>query len=265
MEVKNSYAVPHHESGGQARAYRSVPAATAEQPPAQIALDIEYHHQLLQLNTRVSPKDVLVGWYSTGARITETDALLHVRSQLSRSKRPRSPLATLQEFYSRECSSPVHLAFDTSFSSPSAAVRAWVGAPVSLRDTVVGTSFLQIPVVFSFADAQRVGVPLLAATQPTALPGETAGLALAVRRLHSLLELAHAYAQGVVDGRLKADAELGRLLAAAVAAVPRTSKAELESLFGDAIQDCLLVMYLSSLTRTQLQLADKLNTPALNS
>jgi len=44
-----------------------------------VALDIEYHRNMLDLHLRVSPKDVLIGWYSTGAGITDTDALIHVR------------------------------------------------------------------------------------------------------------------------------------------------------------------------------------------
>ena len=44
-----------------------------------MALDIEYHRNMLDLHLRVSPKDVLIGWYSTGAGITDTDALIHVR------------------------------------------------------------------------------------------------------------------------------------------------------------------------------------------
>ena len=50
-------------------------------PPSrpQVALDIEYHRNMLDLHLRVSPKDVMIGWYSTGAGITDTDALIHVR------------------------------------------------------------------------------------------------------------------------------------------------------------------------------------------
>ena len=110
MEIRNSYAVPHSESGGQARA----PAAPGRPPfapqrtprpeaaspktsalasrpharAAQVALDIEYHRNMLDLHQRVSPKDVLVGWYSTGGGgITDTDALIHVRRRMRRAAR----------------------------------------------------------------------------------------------------------------------------------------------------------------------------------
>ncbi len=211
---------------------------------AQVALDIEYHRQMLELQARVSPKDVLVGWYSTGARITETDALIH-------------------DFYARECASPLHLAFDTGFVDQERAIRAWVGTALSVRDNVVGTSFVEVPVQHRFEDAQRAGVPLLSAVEPVPLPGDAAGLAASVRRLHALLEMAHTYADAVAEGRVKPDAALGRMLADAVAAVPRLPRGAFDALFNDAVQDVLLVMYLSNLTRTQLSLAERLNTPVM--
>ena len=55
----------------------------------QVALDIEYHRNMLDLHQRVSPKDVLVGWYSTGGGgITDTDALIHVRRRTRRAALP---------------------------------------------------------------------------------------------------------------------------------------------------------------------------------
>ena len=199
---------------------------------------------MLELQSRVSPKDVLVGWYSTGAALTETDALIH-------------------DFYGRECSLPLHLAFDTSFVDPQRAIRAWVGTAVSVSENVVGTSFVEVPVQHTFAEAQRVGLPLLTAVEPATLPGDAAGLAASVRRLHALLEMAHAYAEAVAEGKQKPNAALGRMLADAVAAVPRLPRSAFDSLFNDAVQDVLLLMYLSNLTRTQLQLAERLNTPVM--
>lgn len=210
----------------------------------QVALDIEYHRQMLDLHSRVSPTDVVVGWYSTGGVLTETDALIH-------------------NFYDRECAHPVLLEFDTGFLDQRRAIRAWVGSALSVKDNVVGTSFVEISVQHRYEDAHRVGMPLLTSAEASAPPSDAAGLASSVRRLHALLELAHDYTDAVCAGKIKADAALGRKLVDAVAAVPRLPRASFDTLFGDAVQDVLLVMYLSQLTRTQLVLANKLNTPIL--
>jgi translation initiation factor 3 subunit F len=68
---------------------------------------------------------------------------------------------------------------------------------------------------------------------------------------------------GVCDGKIPADAEVGRFLADTLAAVPRLTRDQFEKLFGDSIQDVLLVMYLSNITKMQLMLAEKLQTPSL--
>ena len=46
-------------------------------------------------------------------------------------------------------------------------------------------------------------------------------------------------------------------------AVPRLTREQFEKVFGDAIQDVLLVMYLSNVTKMQLTLAEKLQTASL--
>ena len=58
---------------------------------SQVALDIEYHRTMVDLHLRVNPKEVIVGWYSTGAGITDADALIQAsraRSRLRLQPRP---------------------------------------------------------------------------------------------------------------------------------------------------------------------------------
>ncbi len=249
---------------------------------------------MLDLHQRVSPKDVLVGWYSTGAGITDTDALIHVRTPRSalapRTRWPRlrarvrTPCARrawiradgracvpTQDFFARECAAPVHLAIDTGFVDEARALRAWVGTPVALGETVVGTAFVELPLEHKFADAERAGLPALAAAASAGadaaaaapLPGDLASLEASVARLGAMLSVAHAYVDGVVEGKLKPNNAIGRFLADTVAAVPRMPREAFDKLFNDSVQDVLLVMYLSNLTRTQLALAERLNTPTM--
>jgi translation initiation factor 3 subunit F len=65
------------------------------------------------------------------------------------------------------------------------------------------------------------------------------------------------------EGRRKGDRTVGRFLSDTVDAVPRVTKEELEALYTDNVQDVLLIMYLSSLVRTHVALADKLGTAQL--
>jgi hypothetical protein len=60
--IKNSYAVPHNESQGQ------------------VAVDIDFHRTMYDLHHRVNPKEVIVGWFSTGRGVDASDALLQVHT-----------------------------------------------------------------------------------------------------------------------------------------------------------------------------------------
>ena len=75
--------------------------------------------------------------------------------------------------------------------------------------------------------------------------------------------VSHACPCVLQKGRRKPDPALGRFLADTVAGVPQLTPDELSQLSADSSQDLLLLMYLSSLTRTQLALADKLGTASL--
>jgi len=212
-----------------------------------VALDIEYYKNMLDLHLRVSPKEELVGWYATGAGIAATDAVLHY-------------------FFARECPAPVHLAVDTGFVDQARALRAWVGAPVALGETQVGTSFTELPVQHCLAEAERAGLVAMATSGepgPQPLPSDAGDTETSVRRLHALLATAAAYADAVCAGRLPPDNALGRRLADTVAAVPSLGRDAFDKLFNDSVHDVLLVMYLSNLTRTQLALAERLHTPVV--
>merc|ERR1719375_1264773 len=70
VDVRNAYAVPHNESS------------------EQVALDIEFHRTMLELHQKISSRDTIVGWSSTGKGIVNSDALI-------------------QEFYGHESVHPI--------------------------------------------------------------------------------------------------------------------------------------------------------------
>ncbi|GAB4859977.1 Eukaryotic translation initiation factor 3 subunit F [Ancistrocladus abbreviatus] len=121
IDVRNSYAVPHNEFSDQ------------------VALDIDYHHNMLMAHQKVNPKEVIVGWYSTGFGVTGGSALIH-------------------EFYSREVPNPVHLTADTTFRNGDAAMKAFVSVNLSLGDQQLAAQFQEIPVDLRMAEAERVGI-----------------------------------------------------------------------------------------------------------
>ncbi|KAG2458699.1 EIF3F factor, partial [Polypterus senegalus] len=89
VEVTNCFSVPHNESEDE------------------VAVDMEFAKNMYELHKKVSPSEVIVGWYATGYDITEHSVLIH-------------------EYYSREAQNPVHLTVDTALQSGRMNIRAYV-------------------------------------------------------------------------------------------------------------------------------------------
>ncbi|KAJ7943053.1 Eukaryotic translation initiation factor 3 subunit F [Quillaja saponaria] len=225
VDIRNSYAVPHNESSDQ------------------VALDIEYHHNMLLSHQKVNPKEVIVGWYSTGLGVTGGSALIH-------------------EFYSREVPNPVHLTVDTGFANGEGAVKAYVSNNLSLGDQQLAAQFQEIPLDLRMVEAERVGFDILKKPVVEKLPTDLEGMEATMQHLLALIDDVYKYVDDVVEGRVAPDNKIGRFLSDTVASLPKFSPSDFDKLVNDNMQDQLLSLYLSSIARTQLSLAEKLNTAA---
>ncbi|XP_051137449.1 eukaryotic translation initiation factor 3 subunit F [Andrographis paniculata] len=224
VDIRNSYAVPHNESSDQ------------------VALDIDYHHNMLSSHQKVNPKEVIVGWFSTGG-ITSGSALIH-------------------EFYAREVTNPIHLTVDTEFRRGNASIKAFVSTNLSLGEIQLAAQFQEIPLDLRMVEAERIGFDVLKPTNVDKLPNDLEGMESSMERLLTLIDDMYKYVDDVVEGRKEPDNKVGRLLSDTVASLPKLSPNAFDRLVNDSLQDQLLLVYLSSITRTQLSVAEKLNTAA---
>ncbi|KAL6131573.1 hypothetical protein ACLB2K_069947 [Fragaria x ananassa] len=239
VDIRNSYAVPHNENS------------------EEVALDIEYHHNMLISQQKVNPKEVIVGWYSTGLGVTGCSVLIH-------------------DFYSREVPNPVHLIVDTGFSNGEGAIKAHVSSNLSLslgelkqavrpagdHQLPLAAQFQEIPLDLRMVEAERVGFDILKKTMTDKLPTDLEGMEASMERLLALIDDVYKYVDDVDEGRVAPDNNVGRFLWDAVESLPKLSPAVFDKLVNDSLQDNMLLLYLSSITRTQLTLAEKLNTAA---
>ncbi|CAI0411016.1 unnamed protein product [Linum tenue] len=225
VDIRNSYAVPHNESSDQ------------------VALDIDYHHNMLLSHQKVNPKEVIVGWYSTGLGVSGGSALIH-------------------DFYAREVSNPVHLTVDTGFRMGAPAIKAYVSVNLSLGDIQLAAQFQEIPLDLRMIEAERIGFDILKTTMVDKLPSDLEGMEASMQRLLALIDDVYKYVDDVVQGVTAPDNSVGRFISEVVASLPKLSPAVLDNLVNDNMQDHLLLLYLSSITRTQLSIAEKLNTAA---
>ncbi|KAJ1426385.1 Rpn11/EIF3F, C-terminal [Sesbania bispinosa] len=225
VDIRNSYAVPHNESVDQ------------------VALDIEYHRNMLVSHQKVNPKEVIVGWYSTGLGVTGGSALIH-------------------EFYSREVPNPIHLTVDTGFTTGEGTIKAYVSNNLSLGDQQIAAQFQEIPLDLRMVEAERIGFDTLKATTVDKIPSDLEGMEASMVHLLALIDDIYKYVDDVVEGRVDPDNKIGKFISDAVGSLPKLPPSALDKLVNDSLQDHLLLLYLSSITRTQLSLAEKLNTAA---
>ncbi|MBN3288299.1 EIF3F factor, partial [Polyodon spathula] len=80
VKVTNCFSVPHNESEDE------------------VAVHMEFAKNMHEPHKKVSPSEVIVGWYAKRYDITELSVLIH-------------------EYYSREAQSPIHLTMDTALKS----------------------------------------------------------------------------------------------------------------------------------------------------
>jgi translation initiation factor 3 subunit F len=226
VEIKNCFPVPHTEG-------------------EQVGVDMEFHHNQFELHKRVSPKEVIVGWYATGSEINEASLMLH-------------------DFYWREIShSPIHLIVDTNLTNYSMSIKAYTSTNITFNDKALGSQFLPIPLELQTFDAEKIGVEMLMrgklnvnGVQP--LVSDLDSLESSVQKLLSMLQTASTYVHSSLKGEVQPNNTIGRLLADSLSSLPKIEPQSLEKMFNNSVQDLLLVVYLANLTRTQLALAEKL-------
>ncbi|KAF2319022.1 hypothetical protein GH714_012504 [Hevea brasiliensis] len=201
VDIRNSYAVPHNESSDQ------------------VALDIDYHHNMLLSHQKVNPKEAIVGWYSTGLGVTGGSALIH-------------------EFYSREVPNPIHLTVDTGFRNGEGTIKAYVSVNLSLGDCQLAVQFQEIPVDLRMVEAEQVGFDILKTPMVDKIPSDLEGMEASMQRLLALIDDVHKYVDDVVEGHTASDSSIGRFISETVASLPKLLPSAFDKLVNDNLQLC---------------------------
>jgi len=227
VEVKSSFAVLHSETD------------------EQVAVDMEYLKTTYELHRKVNPKEVIVGWYSTGSNLNTYSALI-------------------QNFYSQETAPhpAVLVSVNTGVEEgQEAGVTAYVSGPVGVSPKPENCVFVPVPVDLQLHEAERSGVDLLAATaqSPTSTSVQPiTDLEVIERSIQDTvgtLDRVLSYVQAVLAGERKGDAAIGRYLMDTLG----SSADDLEkSGFNSSLQDTLMISYLANLVRAQAEVSSRL-------
>lgn len=222
-----------------------------------VLMDQDYHKQMLALHQKVSPRENVVGWFSTGDDIVTTSAVIHAFYCTKESQ--FTPTSVLP--------GPMHLLVDTALIKQSMGVRAFVNVRTCVAESLL--QFREVPLQIQTSAAEKSGISQLmlarreqrdaeqnktAAKDISTLDGFNSGL----KELLALFRRIQEYVQAVQAGTVEGDLAVGRGLTAQLCSEPVIDTEAVESLVKSTLQDALMVVYLSNLTRTQISLAEKI-------
>jgi len=232
VEVTNCFCIPHKEHEDKVEA------------------DIAHAQEMFELNKKVAPHETIVGWFATGNEITSHSALIH-------------------DYYARETKDPIHLTLDTTLSTGRVNMKAYVFVPIGVPGATSGSMVTPVKVQMTASEPEIAGLDLLHKTKHSKtrlvepVP-ELTKIADAADKMENMLDIVIKYVESVLAGREEPDSTVGRALVNLVQSVPKMDPVKFEAMLNSNLRDLLMVIYLSSLTKTQLQLNEKLSMVSVN-
>ncbi|XP_022901717.1 eukaryotic translation initiation factor 3 subunit F-1 [Onthophagus taurus] len=232
VEVTNCFCVPHKEYDDQVEA------------------ELSYAMDVYELNRKVNSSENIVGWWATGHEVTNHSSVIH-------------------EYYSRECNNPVHVTLDTSLQGARMGLKAYICVPLGVPGGKQGCMFTPVSVEITCYDPEVFGLQLCQKTIGagnvrertfrTVHPmSDLAQVSEAGSKLTVLLDQVLVFVEDVLANRVPTNNAVGRSLLDLVNSIPHMSNEQFSEMFNSNVKDLLMVISLSQLLKTQLQLNEKL-------
>jgi translation initiation factor 3 subunit F len=206
---------------------------------------------MMRLHRKVNRKEVVVGWY---ASVSDEMALVADTS------------SAIHDFYTThaEDGDPIHLVVDTRLVEDSIQIRGYTSSPVLIQNEPMANLFHEVKVIVQSSEAEAICLHEMQkqddqSKTPSKDESSISLLQVSMEQLLQLLETTSNYVDDVVAGKRVPDQTVGREIADVLAEVPRIKSSIFEKVFHENLQDLLMVTYLSSITRTQLDIAEKLH------
>lgn len=237
VEVRNCFAIPHTET------------------EEQVEVDVEYQKNMLSLQLKANPREVLLGWYTTSLELNNFSAL--IQNFFASPETGTFPYPA------------VHLTVSTEAGAQIDA-RTYISAPVGVNAERAAESCLFIPVPYEirYGDAEKSGLELISGAKDNEnriapVVGDIEGLERAIEHTLDLVERVSEYVGSVLDEEREPNNALGQFLMNALSLAPKVDPADMERDFNNHIQDILVVSYLTNTIRTQIDLSQRLATATI--
>lgn len=237
IEITDCFGVPHLEKSDE----------------LYVAINKDYHKSMYNFHRMVNRREQIVGWFTTttadGELVTDNSSLIH-------------------EFYSNECPNPVHVVLDTTLQGETMGLKAYFSEPLVVGEYTFANMFNEAPLEVVLTDAESSCLFHMLQPQPSnwptstvvaAIPAESALLRGSLERLLLLVDEALSYVTEVTEGSRPPVVGVGIALSDLVSTLQSIRPEDFHSLFQNKLQDLLMVAYLTTLTQTQLAVAEKVN------
>ncbi|KAK1442568.1 eukaryotic translation initiation factor 3 subunit f-related protein [Babesia gibsoni] len=219
----------------------------------------DHHENMYELKQKINPKEQVVGWFCTGGEMTELTCAVHGWFKQFSSVSKFYPQPNLYE--------PIHLLVDATCDTGSMMIKAYVQMPLTLtRDACFQFHEIDLELMVSPNDAAGLS-PVLKSMENSKSRKhervrETSTFDLSLGKLADLLDRCTKRVEDALAGKAGAeiDPEIGRFLLKVTSTEGTISHSKLEKLSELALQDNLMIAYLSNLANLQFALAEHLNT-----
>lgn len=224
----------------------SFPVVHKDTSDEGVLMDQDYHKQMLALHQKVSPRDQVVGWFATGSEIIPASALIH--SFYCTKESQFAATAVLP--------GPMHVLVDTSLYQQKLGVKAFVNVRTLVAENLL--QFHEVPLQVQTSAAEKSGISQLMQAKKEASIDSIDGFTLGLKELLGLFRRIQEYVRAVQEGKVQGDLAVGRGLTAQLCSEPVIATEAIENLCKTSLQDSLMVVYLSNLTRTQISMTEKI-------
>lgn len=237
LEITNCFAVPFDEDAHD---------------PKIFFLDHGYLESMFYMHKKVSAKERIVGFYSTGPKIRPADIEI---DRLFRSKYAAHPVFVIVDVRPGQSGLPTQAYESVQIDGAHASSAIANGEP--------DREFVHLASQVGATEAEEVGVEHLLrdVNDPTvgSLAGQVGQVHEGLRGLTDSLRVLSAYLNAVAEGRMPANPEIIANAQTVLNRLPDTSVKEMSDAIAEGLNDQTLSVFIGTLTRSVLSLHDLLN------
>merc|ERR1719217_1694356 len=201
---------------------------------------------MMALHQKVNPRDQVVGWFATGSEIIPASALIHAFYCTKESQFKATAVLP----------GPIHVLVDPSLNQQRCSVKGFVNVRTLVAENLL--QFHEVPLQVQTSAAEKSGISQLMQAKKEAAIDSIDGFTLGLKELLGLFRRIQEYVKAVQDGKVQGNLAVGRGLTAQLCSEPVIATEAIENLCKTSLQDSLMVVYLSNLTRTQISMTEKI-------